>query len=128
MSLSKPLTANGSKSSIDPRFAQWFPLSLDWLKTLWGDFPLGEEYLNKLVELNQNLGLLQKPLGLLKRDQAIWEIVTREIPQLQDLSANYEAVSLMSLERLSTVAAAVVSESALNRIQQAIPAGQQKEA
>lgn len=38
LSLAKPLTANGLSTMVNSSFAQWFGLSLDWLRALWGDF------------------------------------------------------------------------------------------
>ena len=39
LSLAKPLTCSGYSSMTDARAAGWFPLSMDWLHGLWGDFP-----------------------------------------------------------------------------------------
>ncbi len=39
LSLSKPLTSDGKRSLVEPRFAAWFPMSVEWLKGRWNDFP-----------------------------------------------------------------------------------------
>lgn len=38
LSLAKPLTSFGQRRLVDHAFAQWFPMSMDWLHGLWGDF------------------------------------------------------------------------------------------
>lgn len=38
LSLAKPHTSGGAKYMIEPRAAQWFPLSCDWLRGLWSEF------------------------------------------------------------------------------------------
>lgn len=38
MSLATSFTCSGDKSQVDPAFAQWFPMSVDWLKAKFGDF------------------------------------------------------------------------------------------
>ena len=40
LSLAKPMTANGSQEMVNPAVAQWFKLSVDWLKSWLGDFPV----------------------------------------------------------------------------------------
>lgn len=39
LSLSKPMTSNGKQGLVEPRFATWFPMSVEWLKGHWNDFP-----------------------------------------------------------------------------------------
>lgn len=38
LSLAKPLTSGGYKSNINPEFAEWFKLSVSWLRHVLGDF------------------------------------------------------------------------------------------
>jgi len=38
LSLAKPHTSGGYRSNVNPRFAQWFPLSVSWLREVLGDF------------------------------------------------------------------------------------------
>jgi len=40
-SLAKPLTASGNKNMVNEGAAKWFPLSIEWLKELFGDFEVG---------------------------------------------------------------------------------------
>lgn len=47
MSLAKPLTCSGVREYVNPVFAQWFHMSIDWLKAqfgefeIWGNLPAG---------------------------------------------------------------------------------------
>ena len=38
LSLAKPLTSSGDRNQVNARFAQWFPLAVQWLKEKWNDF------------------------------------------------------------------------------------------
>jgi acetyl esterase/lipase len=41
LSLAKPLTAGGKEGMVNAAFSQWLPMSVAWLKTLWGGFSRG---------------------------------------------------------------------------------------
>ena len=40
MSLAKPLTCSGMKEYVNPVFAQWFGMNIDWLKAQFGEFTI----------------------------------------------------------------------------------------
>lgn len=40
MSLAKPITSSGVKEYVNPVFAQWFDMSIDWLKAQFGEFTI----------------------------------------------------------------------------------------
>jgi acetyl esterase/lipase len=42
LSLARPLTANGKAAMVEPRVADWLPLSAAWLRATWGDYPADE--------------------------------------------------------------------------------------
>lgn len=39
-SLAKPLTSAGERNKVNPDTAQWFPMSVRWLKEMLGEFPV----------------------------------------------------------------------------------------
>ena len=60
LSLGKSLTSAGERDNINPRFAQWFPMAVQWLKEKWGDFLIYgvNDGRNGKYSLDSRLGLL----------------------------------------------------------------------
>lgn len=46
LSLAKPLTSAGEKQRVNKEFSAWFPMSINWLWALFGEFPVSKHGVN----------------------------------------------------------------------------------
>jgi acetyl esterase/lipase len=90
LSLAKPLTANGKENMVNPVFSQWLPMSVTWLKTLWGDFLTGDAY--EEIALKK-YGVLKTTLSFLMKKEALWKAIIEKAPPLKQLVENPMAVN-----------------------------------
>jgi acetyl esterase/lipase len=101
LSLAKPLTAGGLASAVEPRVAEWLPLSVAWLKSIWGDFAANQRLADRFPARSK---ALNTPLGELIADPESKAILTRHLPELLaqfDASPVTAAVSLVIVAKHS---------------------------
>jgi acetyl esterase/lipase len=79
LSLAKPLTADGKGNMVNASFSQWLPLSVNWLKTLWGDFPVGDVWEEATFK---EKGVLNTPLSFLAKKNPLWAAILEKAPFL----------------------------------------------
>lgn len=96
LSLSKPLTADGKESMVNAAFSQWLPLSVAWLKTLWGDFLTGDAYGE--IALKEK-GILNTPLSFLAKKDSLWAAIIEKAPFLEAIKED-SGGSDMTIARL----------------------------
>lgn len=86
MSLGKPSTSAGIINMVNLLFAGWFPMSVDWLKDLWGDF-VAEYKSNQVaatVETEYTAYSIDVPLQDLMANPSCQALLTEKIPFLAD--------------------------------------------
>lgn len=116
LSLAKALTANGLEKMTNPAVAQWFGLSVAWLRATLGDFPVGQAY--EAMRGTIYLGLLKTPLGNLRQREDMWPDIERELPALTQLASAFEGAMNLSIEKLMSYAPEAVPAEALQRLQE----------
>lgn len=121
LSLGKPLSANGNARQVNPIAAQWFLMSIAWLRMIWGDFLVGEAYDAMRGETYQ--GVTKTPIGSLIKQDAIWQEVLKEIPSLQTMLSHSESVKAFTLESLAMHASDAITVDVIERLQEKFPGG-----
>jgi len=96
LSLAKSFTSNGYKTMVQPDVAQWFKLSLNWLRGTWGDFPSDrDELIPTLAEYAEYS--IDVSLEDLWENSQCKSLIVSQIPQM----ANEEYVASMFEYNLS---------------------------
>jgi acetyl esterase/lipase len=90
LSLGRTFTSNGRESDVNPVFAQWLPMSADWLRTIWGDFPLENEYSE--IALAEP-GVLDTPFSDLIQRPALWAAIIEKAPVLKQAASSPAAAA-----------------------------------
>jgi hypothetical protein len=90
LSLAKPLTANGKENMVNPVFSQWLPMSVTWLKTLWGDFLTGDAYGEIALK---KYGVLKTTLSFLMKKETLWKAIIEKAPFIEQIVENPMAVN-----------------------------------
>lgn len=80
MSLGKSLTCSGNASYIDSEYAQWFPMSVRWLKNKLGDFTI-----YGVNDGRNGRFHIDRPMAELFADEQASAIVSRYLPMASQL-------------------------------------------
>jgi len=81
LSLAKTFTASGKASMVNADMAQWFDLSLNWLKGVLGDYQVREED----PKINDEALGPDSPLGALMGNDKTRAAVLEVLPQISDI-------------------------------------------
>jgi acetyl esterase/lipase len=100
-SLAKPLTASGNKNMVNTGAAKWFPLSVEWLKELFGDFEVGDiKGFDGKIDTNT-------PIKIVRSNEGIYNKFREFFPALESMiegakeSGHEESVMEASLRGLA---------------------------
>jgi len=118
LSLAVPQTANGQSRGVNPAVATWFDMSVEWLRGLWGDFPVDDAEVEEKI---QHLSLMTAPISELEKHEAMWSEILGEIPMLEAVLAQNEVVKNLSFEQILAYAPDVVSPEVIKRLQEKYP-------
>ena len=80
MSLGKSLTCSGNASYVDQEYAQWFPMSVRWLKNKLGDFTI-----YGVNDGRNGRFHIDRPMAELFADEQASAIVSRYLPMASQL-------------------------------------------
>jgi acetyl esterase/lipase len=116
LSLSKPLTAGGRAEMVEPRVADWLPLSVSWLKSVWGDFAADQEPVPVYPAKSAALNL---PIGDLAADPAQRAILTVHLPDVDAMMAANPVMAGVSLILVAQHAPDTVSFGTLAELDEA---------
>lgn len=109
LSVAKSYTANGQAENVNAFFRQWVPLSKDWLKIHWGDFPL--QHIAEMAE--------EPSLRMYFKDENKKQLLLTALPMLND-PENYKLLRNFSLnvlhERLPDIFTAQLTEHLINAL------------
>ncbi len=94
LSLAKPLTSSGFRKMVDPIAAKWFPMSIDWLHGLWGDFSADSESVTQGVLQTFDEYGIDVAIGRLLENPACKRLVLAYIPALEDERAAKPAMGI----------------------------------
>ena len=81
LSLAKPFTASGKATYVNTDVAQWFGLSVNWLRNVLGDFPVKE---GEPQAQDATLGC-RTPLHVLMDNEETRSVVLEVLPQITDI-------------------------------------------
>jgi acetyl esterase/lipase len=115
LSLGRPFTSDGLKSMVNQKFAQWLPLSAEWLRILWGDFPLVDEWGEGAME---KFGVLETPISVLTKNPDLWAAILKIAPMLEEVARQPSAVNI-SLSTLARHVPEQITPELLARIEEA---------
>ena len=100
MVLGKSWSANGFGPACNPAFSRWFPMSIDWLRLRFGDFPLREPE-NRIASRSPAMDM---PLEFLLEDEAKKQILFETVPAFAGvLQLNHDAVNDFTINRIALV-------------------------
>jgi hypothetical protein len=95
LSLGRTFTAEGEKNLVNPIFAQWLPMCADWLRTIWGDFKTGDEFMAGWPEYAfHNIGVMNTPISYLAQHPTLWAAILEKAPFLEPLPGNPDVSNL----------------------------------
>ena len=86
LSLAKTITSAGKAALVNPDMAQWFGLSLNWLKSILGDYEVQEE----IIQVNDDTLDISSPLGKLMANDMTRSLVLEILPQIAEIVKNAE--------------------------------------
>ncbi|MDR2618655.1 MAG: alpha/beta hydrolase [Treponema sp.] len=82
LSLAVPSTSGGSGAMVNEDAAQWFPLSVKWLKNMWGDFAYSQVEKVPGDEPGKKRRI-DTAFRELRKNGLSWEVVKRYIPGIE---------------------------------------------
>jgi len=118
MSLGKPFTASGKANLVSADIAQWFGLSLNWLKTVIGDFEV-QETPEQTYDDVLDCGA---PLGLLMSNESIRPLVLEHLPLITEImkqaaeSGQSEIINAASIRQLARLRPELLAEEKVNEL------------
>ena len=122
LSLAKAHTSNGLSDMVNEDVAQWFPLSMKFLKHIWGEFlvckdnvPYGE------VGNTYEIGV-DKAIHMLLRVESAKTIIEKYFPQIVATVEKQPSVGLMSLRKLVGYSKDSCNEEQFKELEEALAA------
>lgn len=113
LSLAGAHTCGGKADAIDPDVAQWLPMSVRFLKHLWGDFPVN----GPKSEFQLHKDVLDLPLRKLMEKPEAVALITQALPQF----AGQQSMMLgLSLRRLAAFAQGQIPDETLTALGDAL--------
>ncbi len=97
LSIATSVTASGQAYQANADVAQWVPLSVKFLKNVWGDFNLTGEPWKLVVDK----GVLDQPLKKLHKNPQVWEALCEALPILKAQDEQLAMAMGMSLNQLA---------------------------
>ena len=116
LSLAKALTSDGQAKHVNPSVAQWFSMSVNWLKALWGDFLVGAEYEDELSK--REFSITKTVIRLLKNNAEVWRLVVEELPMLEMMANSHDVINNLTIEKLAKFSPDAISAEAINKLQE----------
>ena len=58
-SLANEVSADGSEKNLDPAFAQWLELSVQWLHKTFGKLAFGDKSTHRMVQILKEMGYIK---------------------------------------------------------------------
>lgn len=113
-SLAKPHTANGIQSMHNPIAAQWFAMSVTWLKYHLGDFKLEHAPAANKTDAEE-LGI-KTPLYILFRHEGCVKILEQTLPAVVEMAKANEMVKQVSIQDMASKAPEVFTEELLKKL------------
>lgn len=117
-SLARPLTANGLIKNCDPVAAQWMPMSVEWLKTLWGDFrtDIVQPAFTRSVH---SIGI-ETPLYVLLEHEECVRVLTEMLPVIMEQLRENDLVQYGTLQMIAHHSPDLLSQELLKQIEAAL--------
>jgi len=112
MSLAKTFSSAGKATLVNDDIAQWFDMSLSWLKAVIGDFPVQEVPVQVYGE-KLDCGA---PLGLLMSNEAVRSLVLEFLPNIKEImkqaaeSGQSEIINAAPLRQLARLRPELLAE------------------
>jgi len=123
LSLSKTFTSAGKAALVNPDMAQWFGLSLNWLKSILGDYQVYET-----PEANDDMLDIGSPLGKLMANDTTRVLVLEILPQVAEIikhaEENGQSGILLSapIKEIARVRPELLDAESIARLNEAIKA------
>lgn len=122
LSLAKPLSSSGFKANVNENVANWVPMSIAWLKNIFGDFEADSELLMPGVEVDGNEYNLNTAIEVLWNNESCKKLLIEYLPILEN-EEHFKSAKEISLNILFQYAKDIIDnqnkcelEGKLNKI------------
>ncbi len=115
LSLAKPLTSSGFSCLVDKQMQGWFPMAMDWLRGVFGDFKADEEYHMAGVELEGDFYGADTAIKILWENETCKALLLEYIPVLQS-PEGLEGAKEISLNMLHQYAEKLLCKEKLEEL------------
>jgi predicted esterase len=118
LSMARTYTSSGGQSMVNNEMAQWFGLSLSWLRKIVGDFPVKED-VPKEYDGALDCGA---PLGLLMSNEGIRPLVLEMLPNIAliikqaEETGQSDIVNAASIKQLARVRPELLDEGTVRQL------------
>lgn len=116
LSLAKPLSSAGFSCYVNREMSNWFPMSINWLHGLFGDFKADAELVMPGVECDENEYSLNTAIKVLWENEEAKNVALKYIPVLEN-EEQFKLAKDISLNILYQYAKELIDENALKELE-----------